>query len=516
MSLPHDFAGLETPAAYPHPVQDITVVQTHISWIILTGDFTYKIKRPVALSFLDMRELERRHELCEEEVRLNRRLAPEIYLEVCPITGTGAAARLGGPGEPVEYAVRMRQFDRAGELDRLVAAHALRVEELVAFGVELARWHGSLPPLPDATSYDDPDTVAKLVVGNARDCADTLAKSDHGAHARSLCDSLHAYASSRHAALTGRARADRFRECHGDLHLSNLVRIGTRIVAFDCLEFERRFRCIDVADEVAFLHADLEASGSPDLAQHFLNAYLTRSGDFGLCGVLNWYAAHRALVMAKTAALRNLQATSDVSRYLATAEAALTRPRPLCIVMCGLSGSGKTWLASRLAPLLRAVHVRSDIERKRAAGLGSTESSNSRLGGGLYDETNTRRTYGRIEHCAQQALDGRCNVIVDATFLHEQQRARIRNLAATCNARFAIVQCMATTETLERRIRDRSKAGGDASEADVAVMESQRKTIEDFTSEERLGLLEANTADPHVLERVAAALSGLSGVTIPE
>lgn len=516
MSLPREFAGLETPGAYPHAVRDIQVVETHISWIILTGDFTYKIKRPVHLSFLDMRELERRHELCEEEVRLNRRLAPEIYLEVCTITGTGAAARLGGPGEPVEYAVRMRQFDRANELDRLVAGHALQVKELVAFGAGLARWHRSLPPLPDAARFADPDTVAKLIVGNARDCVDTLAKSDHGSHARSLCESLHDYVSSRHGALAERARADRFRECHGDLHLSNLVRRGTRIIAFDCLEFERRFRCIDVADEVAFLYADLEASGCPDLAQQFLNAYLTESGDFGLCGVLNLYAAHRSLVMAKTSVLRNADTTSDSARYLATAEAALTRPRPLCIVMCGLSGSGKTWLAIRLAPLIRAVHVRSDIERKRAAGLGSTESSHSRLGAGLYDADHTRSTYERLEHCARHALDGRCNVIVDATFLREEQRGGIRDIAATCDAHFAIVRCVATVETLERRIHDRSKAGGDASEADVAVMEKQRQTVEDFTSEERLRLFEADTADPHALERVAAALSGVSGVTIPE
>lgn len=516
MGLPAALEGLKHATAYPHPVQRIEVVETHVSWIVLTGDYSYKIKRPVQLSFLDATRLERRHELCEEEVRLNRRLAPEIYLGVCAITGTGNDVRVGASvaEAPVEYAVRMRQFDRECELDRLVAQDQLTAEELVAFGTELAAWHGELPPLPDAPAYDDPGAVAKLIGTNARECVDALEDLGQSDRAKALGRSLDEYVNTRRAALAERAQANAFRECHGDLHLSNLVRIAKRVIAFDCLEFKRSFRCIDVADEVSFLCADLEASRRSDLAQHFLNAYLARSGDFGLCSVLNLYAAHRALVMAKTAAMRKSSA-AVVDQYLSTAEAALTRPRPLCVVMCGLSGSGKSWLASRVAPLIQAVHVRSDIERKRAAGLDPTESSNSGLGADLYDADHTHQTYTRLEQCAHQALGGQCNVILDATFLKEVQRGQMRRLAETCGAHFVIVRCVAAADILEKRLDDRSKAGNDASEADVAVMKRQLTSMEELTAEERRNLIEVDTADPHTVTTVTAALRALTRLNRP-
>ena len=510
MGLPAQLEGLKQATAYPHPVQRIEVVETHVSWIVLTGDYSYKIKRPVHLPFLDATRLERRHELCEEEVRLNRRLAPEIYLGVCAITSTGDGVRVGATvsDEPVEYAVRMRQFDRACELDRLVSNDQLTAEELVVFGTELATWHRELPPLPDASTYDDPDTVAKLIATNARECADALRDVGLSDRAMAIGRSMGEYLGAHRDTLAERARVNTFRECHGDLHLSNLVRIGKRVIAFDCLEFERSFRCIDVADEVSFLYADLEASQRPDLAQYFLNAYLARSGDFGLCSVLNLYAAHRGLVMAKTSALRKSNA-AVLDRYLCTAEAALARPRPLCIVMCGLSGSGKSWLASRVAPLTQAVHVRSDVERKRAAGLDPTESSHSGLDSDLYDTDHTRQTYARLEQCARRALDGRCNVILDATFLKEAQRAQMRAVAEACEAHFVIVRCIAAEDTLERRLIERSNAKQDASEADVAVMKRQLTSMEGLTTEERLNLIEVSTADPQAVSTVAAALRDL-------
>lgn len=255
---PADLLGLMHPDAYPHAVRGLQVLETHLSWVILTGQLAYKIKRPVRLPFVDTCSLFRRAQLCHEEVRLNRPWAPEIYLEVCPITRSDNGLRIGGPGDPIEYAVRMRQFDRAQELDQLVREDRLAAEELIAFGTSLARWHAELPPLEDHARFDSPDAVAALIATNAQECVDVLAACGFHDSTAALVRRLLPY-----VAMHGEARAagNRFREGHGDLHLANLVRIDHRIIPFDGLEFDRRLRCVDVADEVGFLCVDLVAFG---------------------------------------------------------------------------------------------------------------------------------------------------------------------------------------------------------------------------------------------------------------
>jgi uncharacterized protein len=520
-ALPAHLQSLLDPRAYPHAVTAVTLVETHVSWVLLTGEFAYKVKRPVHYPFVDLRSSERRAFLCREEVRLNRRFAPELYLNVCHITLEDGAARIDGPGAVIEDAVRMRQFPRGAELDRLLAADGIEPAELEAFGGELARIHERLPRPDPHLPWGRPDALRSIMNDNLTEAARAVARLGELPFPQELPGVLAAAAEAALPRLTARFVAGRVRECHGDLHARNVVRLGAALRAFDCLEFEPALRWTDVADEIAFLLADLTARQRPLHAQAFLGGYLTEGGDYQACSCLPLFRAHRALVRSKVAALGALEGTrsqSDMSAarresqaYLACALDALAPRSPLLLLMCGLSGSGKTWLAQRLAPHLGAVHLRSDIERKRLAGLATTERSASPLARGLYAPAATRTVYGRLAQCASDILGGGYTAIVDATFGEREHRAQFRELAARLGVRSVIVHCQATVTTLEARIAERRRRGADPSEADVAVLEWQRSHFEPIVPEEGFVVHEVTTAEPHapedLLRRLGAQLT---------
>lgn len=537
MSLAVELQELLAPAAYPHPVAGLQVVETPISWVLLTGSLAYKIKRPVRLEYVDQRTLQRRAQLCAEELRLNRRFAPELYLGVRAIRRDAGRLRVDGDapggGAAFEYAVCMRQFERSQELDRLVAGAAVSADELAVFGRELAALQAGLAPaLPDAP-WGSADRVRELVLANLEQCRHAAAAFDTAARVEALRAPLERVLGRSAALLGARRAAGRIRECHGDLHARNIVRLDGRLRAFDCVEFEPAFRWIDVADDVAFLVADLETLGVPRLATAFLQGWLEASGDWQACRLLPLYQAHRALVRAKVAALSNDARTSAAQAsaaqanaaqanaaqagesrslrrahlaYLAHAAGVLGPRRPCLLLMSGLSGSGKTWLATRLAPELGALHLRSDIERKRAAGLAPLQVSGSALGRALYAPEATAAVYRALRAQASDILDGGRSVIVDATFLHAAERAAWRALAAAQTLPFGVIHCEAPPALLRSRISARRAAGGDASEADLAVLEWQLERAEPAAPEERSTLIEADTSRADVLDTVLRAL----------
>lgn len=563
--LPETLRGLLRPGAYPHPVQQVELLATHMSWVLLAGEFAYKIKRPVRFPFADFTDPAHRAALCAEEIRLNRRFAPGLYLGTVQVHLADGAARIGGDGPVLETAVRMRQFDRRDELDARVAAGTVGTAEFADFGARLAAIHASLPPLTPAATPStpsraapsllatsdplpsqpssppplrhpaasrapgDPRLVATVLRRNYAELLRLTAATDDamtGEHAHgdptrvrapaTLRDLRHALSRAlRRArpALAKRAAAGAIRECHGDLHLSNLVMLDGRITAFDALEFEPAFRCIDVADEVAFLWADLAGHGRRDLAHAFLAAYLEASGDYGLLQVLDLYVAHRALVRAKIMAIRGssvapttagVNATLRARRdtYVALAARALrapeSLPRPRLLLLHGLSGSGKTWLARRLAPRLEAIHLRSDVERKRLAGLAPLASSASDPGAGLYSSAASERTYEHLAKQARTILRSGRSVVCDAAFLSRASRAALRAAAAGGIADLVVVHCTAPDAELRRRLRARQTAGNDASEADAAVLDWQLRHVEPLQPTECDVVVEVDTtaADP--------------------
>jgi len=483
-SFPDRLQALLYPRAYPHAVRTVDLIETHISWVLLTGKFAYKVKRPVHYPFVDLRSREQRRRLCHEEVRLNRRFAPELYLGVRAIRRRRGEARIGGSGPIVEHAVKMRQFPHSQQLDALLGARRIEPAELEAFGGELAGVHERLPVTHAGQEWGRAAAQVAGIRRNAAECVRAAEALGGGAPLRALQTRLEAWADTAWPLLERRFAAGRVRECHGDLHAGNIVRLGARLRPFDCLEFDPALRWIDVADEVSFLLADLDARQRPLHAQAFLGGYLTTSGDYQACLLLPVFRAHRALVRAKVMALSATaagapraavrEARRGHERYVECAERALAPQPPRLVLMSGLSGSGKTWLARRLAPALAAVHVRSDIERKRLAGLAPRALSGSTLAQGLYGRELTAAAFERLADCAADILAGGYTTIVDATFGVAAERARFRALAAQLGLPICIVHCHAPERVLMRRILERSRRAADPSEADLEVLHWQQ------------------------------------------
>lgn len=519
-SLPRALQGLLERSAYPHPSDEVELVTTHISWVLLAGDYAYKIKRPVRYPFIDLSSLERRRFLCEEELRLNRRFAPEFYLGVCGVVAADGAVRMevsdaqsakssgSNSGVILDYAVRMRRFSRADELDRLLDGHRVEPQELDTFGHSLAQMHARLPAAPAASSWGRPEEVRAQLLRNLLECADAAAALGSSGDILALRSPLQARLAASESWMAARRSSGRIRECHGDLHSRNIVRARGRLVAFDCLEYEPAWRWIDTADEIAFLMSDLKARGRPLHAHAFRGGYLAESGDYHACRVLALYEAHRALVRAKVAALSAADADADVKeafcrehlRLVSTAADALVPKMPRLLLMSGVSGSGKTWLARQLAERLSAVHIRSDLERKRRAGLRELASSHSRLGEDLYSAEASAILYEDLARAAADVLTGGIQTIVDATFLKRAQRARFAELAADHGVPIHLILCEAPESVLRARITERNRVRRDSSEADVDVLAWQSAYIESPTAQEGIDVIRIDTLRSDALE----------------
>jgi aminoglycoside phosphotransferase family enzyme/predicted kinase len=451
--------------------------------VLLTGPYAYKIKKPVDFGFLDFSTLERRKRFCDAELALNRRFAKSLYIDVVSIVATANGARVAEDGEPIEYAVRMRQFPAEMQLDRLLAAGVADAAALAEFGAALADTHATLPAVDASTEFGTAAGVWKPVDENFVQ----IRQSPFAAVDRATIDALERASRAEHARVAAtfdRRRRDGFvRECHGDLHLSNMVRLDGVIQAFDCIEFSDALRWIDVISDAAFLVMDSCVRERVDLGYAFLDRYLERSGDYAGAATLRFYLVYRSMVRAKVAALRAHGRDDADARRTFDAHVAFARlrsfERPAALVlMCGVSGSGKSWLAERLVPRLGAARVRSDVERKRLAALDPLASSGSKLDEGLYGARATDDLYRHLERCAEAMLDGGERVIVDATFASALRRAQFRRAAARRGARCVVVHCVAPKAVLVDRIEQRERAGGDPSEATVAVLERQLERLE--------------------------------------
>jgi aminoglycoside phosphotransferase family enzyme/predicted kinase len=461
--------ALRDARAYPHPVASIELVETHISWVLLTGEYAYKVKKPVRFPFVDFSTLERRKRFCDDELRLNRRLAPELYLDVVPIGGSAERPRVGTT-PAIEYAVRMRQFPIANTLDRWLDTAPQAHAAIREFADRLAGFHAELAP----TTGEPVELAAE------KNFAELDAAVDAGIRGRiaPLGDWTRQQATALRPRFLERERVGAIRECHGDLHLANLVWLDDRIVPFDCLEFDRSLRCIDTIDEVAFLTMDLLARGRGDLAFEFTNRYLEISGDYEALSLLRFYAVYRALVRCKVRALTPRQHPTGIdptppTPYLDLAERLIDPPVPVLVITHGYSGSGKTTFTNALIGALPAVRVRSDLERKRLHGLGPLARSDSALGGGLYARSASDATYAVLASAAGSALAAGFNAIVDAAFLERRRRDAFAELARLHGARFVVLSFAADEAELRRRVTARAAAGRDASEAGAEVLEQQ-------------------------------------------
>jgi aminoglycoside phosphotransferase family enzyme/gluconate kinase len=471
------------PGAYPHPCTAIELIETHISWVLLTGDYAYKLKKPVRFAFLDFSSPEQREHFCREELRCNRAFAPALYRDVVPVVqrASGTLA-VGGPSAagdtPLEWAVQMRQFDPAAQLDRLLEREALSAGMLADFGGALAELHAGLPRLQAPVEELQERTFAP-VHDNFSEIAATGLEAEHSERLAEVATLSAAQEHMRADLLAERLHDGYVRECHGDLHLANLALIDGAVTAFDCLEFNPLLRWIDTFSDVAFLFMDCHERGRADLAYTFLNAYLNASGDYRGAELLTYFAAYRSLVRAKVAALRWQQAqdadsAAQFRRYVEWAHTRLARPTGSLVLMCGLSGAGKSYVAERLAPRLPGVHLRSDVARKALAGLNALDHSNSPVGGGLYTAARSDAVFAHLTAVARELLGTGEHVIVDATFIEHERRAALLAMAQEADAPAHVVWCTAPDAVLRERIATRAAAGRDASEASLDVLAAQQ------------------------------------------
>lgn len=483
MDLPRLIDLLSAPSAYPHPVDAVEVRQTHISAVFLAGPYAYKVKKPLDLGFLDFTTLERRRHFCLEEVRLNRRLAPDVYLGAVPVSSRGAGLRMDGEGEALEWAVWMRRLP-----DRATLAHRLEAGEADPAVVDaLARRLAAFHARAEAGDHVSACGRWRVVARNARENFEQTAAHagplvDPGPWERARALTEEHLAASRDL-VEARARRGVPRDTHGDLHLDHVYLFPERrppddLAVVDCIEFNERFRYADPVADVAFLAMDLGFAGRRDLARGFCEAYLEAAGDREGEALLPLYTAYRAAVRAKVEGMKACEpevaaADREAARQSARAHwllalGSLEAPgrRPCLVLVGGLPGTGKSSLARALGSGAGFEVVSSDGVRKELAGLAPTDSGRAAFGEGIYAAPWNERVYGECLRRAEEGLARGRRVLVDANFKEERRRLAFLEAARRWAVPLLFLECRAPAAVVRRRLEERR---GDASDADWGV-----------------------------------------------
>jgi aminoglycoside phosphotransferase family enzyme/predicted kinase len=476
------------PSFYPHAPSSVELRETHISWVFLADDLAYKVKKPIVFPFLDYGTLSRRREMCREEIRLNRRLAPQIYLGVVGIADDDGRYSLTSEDDPaaVEYAVEMRRVAEDRDLAALVAGGELEPGQVEAVGRRLARFHAEAPVVPaERRAVDVLVATLEENLTTLREAGEGILGGDRLGAAERF---TRAFLAARRGQLEARAEAGLVRDCHGDLRAEHVVvPEGEPLYVYDCVEFNPELREIDVAADLAFLVMDLARLGAEGAALQLADGYRRAGGDPGDDPLLFFLASYRAWVRAKVAALRALELDEgDPERRAQEAEAcellglghrfAWRARGPLLLTVCGVAGTGKTTLAQRLTELSGWAHISSDLTRKRLAGIDPTE----RGGQEQYSGEMTTRTYTEMGRAAREELERGGGAIVDATFHRQSARAAFEDGLAGPPAPRLLVECTAPPEVLLRRARERELERDRVSDADAAVMQRQLDDLEPY------------------------------------
>lgn len=486
--------SLSDPGSYPESIEGpIDVHETHISWVFLNDRFAYKVKKPIHTDYLDYGSLEKRAHACREELRLNRRYAPNLYLDVVPIVERDGGLRVGGDGEPIEYAVKMRRFPDDALLSHQVERDEVDRRAVHELAIAVATFHADAPSAP-GDRYASPESVLEWARANFRAFAERpVAGTEQWlSEIEGWTESFHC----EHEAMFARRVLNGFvRECHGDLHLENVIRWNGKTLPFDGIEFNGELRWIDVLNDTALLAMDFAARGHAELSRWFTSEYLERTGDYASLPLFRFYYVYRALVRAKVLATRAGQADVSAAERRGLTEDArdhvrlaleTTRPAPPTLwITHGLSGSGKTTGCDDVVGHDGAIRIRSDVERKRYFGLSPDRRPCGREVERLYCESADQATYGRLRQIAGHVLRAGYSVIVDATFLRGDRRRSFNELAEAQGVEFKILDFPCEEATLRRRIADRMEKGNDVSDAGIEVLEKQLRHHDPLTDDER-------------------------------
>ena len=488
---------LQTPDVYPHDVSDdIDLVQTHVSYVFLTGDYAYKLKKSVNFGFLDFSTLEKRKHFCEVELSLNSALTKDLYMEVVPITYDGSTYAFDGSGDIVEYAVKMRQFPQENLLSGMFEAGTLTEAEMEQLGKVVAEFHSTARTDDYIRSFGEIAKIRQAIDENYEQTMGYIGRSQTQERFEQTKDFTDNFFASREDIFASRRDQNKICECHGDLHLRNICIWQDQIQLFDRIEFNEPFRFVDTMYDVAFAVMDLDARGATALGNAFLNTYLEQTGDWEGLQVLPLYLSRQAYVRAKvTSFLLDDPAIADdakeaaaktASEYYELAWKYTQLPKGKVVMMSGLSGSGKSTVARRCARLWNAIHIRSDAARKHLGGVPLTAKADD----SLYSPEMTEKTYNRLMELGVLLAKQGFTVILDAKFDHIAQRKNVIDACKAADIPYQILHCQAPTAVLEQRLNDRSD---DISDATADLLQSQVENTEGFTEDESLWVRSIDT-----------------------
>jgi hypothetical protein len=499
-SIPALIQQMMEPGFYPHPVQEpIQLIQTHISYVLLTGEYAYKVKKPMNFGFLNYSTLEARKHFCQEELRLNQRGAAELYLEVLPITEDEQQYHLGGTGEPVEYVLKMRQFPQDMLLINMFSQGKVDEKLMVELGRVVAQYHAKAAINDYIRSFGEVAQIRQAFDENYEQTKKYIGK----AQTQNQFDETKAYTDNffaeRESLFKNRMTGDFIRECHGDLYMQNICLWHDKILLFDCIEFNEPFRFVDVMYDVAFAVMDFEARGGKDLGNVFLNTYLEQTGDWEGLQVFPLYLSRQAYVRAKVnsfllddpgvpAAVKEESAKTAANYYRQAWE--YTKPRQgKLILMSGLSGAGKSTVAKQLARQIGAIHVRSDAVRKHLAGIPLEQKG----GDEFYTAEWHQKTYQRLLDLGLLLATEGFTVILDAKYDRTSFRGEAIAQTKSRQIPLQIFHCTAPVEVLRQRLQQRT---GDIADATADLLESQQATAEPFTDAEKPYVTIIDTTQP--------------------
>ena len=469
--VPDHIRAMQAPGFYPHPVREVSLRETHISWVFLTGTLVYKVKKPVDLGFLDFTTLERREHFCRQEVALNRRLARDVYLGVVPITGETGGYGLEGEGRNVDYAVKMRQLPSAETLKRRLPEQRLEANDLDRLAGALARFYEAAATGGEVDAVGAPETVA-------RNCEENFEQTSEAAGVRFdrrtwevVAAATRGYLENHQALFQKRVAEDRIRDGHGDLRIDHVYLTADGIRIVDCIEFNERFRYGDVACDLAFLAMEMDEEGFASQAAALMDAFVRHSSDLQLYALLDFYKCYRAMVRLKVNCMRLAQrdvpaAESDaaaraVERFLGLAYRYAVRfSRPVLWVAWGQVATGKSTLARALGETLDIEVLRSDLVRKQLFERAVREDTVAAFGEGIYSRQATALTYGKLLRLAQAEVEQGRSVVLDATFGRRNRRREALRLAGETGAAIVFVECTCPEATIRRRLADRAGSQG--------------------------------------------------------
>ncbi len=525
---------LKRPSAYGELEHEIGFLQTHISLLFFAGKRVYKIKKPVDFGFLDFTSLTKRKLFCDEEVRLNRRLAPEIYLGVVPITRSSAGTlHVNGVGEVVEWAVEMVRLPEHRMFSSLLERGEIDNQQMNSLASLIAEFHGSCPTGQDVDPYGAPAVIEGNHKENFEQLQDYVAHSDRSpavalqvlsaAQHEFLSRNAQTFFSEQRELLLRRVNEHRVREGHGDLHAGNICFAEDGIVAYDCIEFSRRFRCGDVASELAFLAMDLDYRGYPSFGTYLVKRYAQICGDAELEKLEPFYKCYRAVVRGKVTALtasdpairaaRRAELRLEAMRYLQLAVG--YHLPPVLILMCGLPACGKSWLAKRLKRPLRASLLRSDVRRKRMPDVARGTQEDGQYGKGLYSEQRKASTYDSLLENAVELLQANRSVVLDATFSRSQYRAPFLEAANRLGFKCLLVHVKAADEIIRERLQVRENDPHCVSDAGLEVYQQELQRFEPPAELPAHQVLELSSGIASAEEHCSAVIDGLIAVQGP-